>query len=142
MRSHRRLAVLAAALAALAGASSAQAGLASRLDTALASSRIPWRVQGALAIDLGSGATVYEHNADRAWRPASNEKLAVALTVLQKLNPNARIPTRVFGEGRLDGNVWRGRILIKGYGDPSLQRDDLGTLAKGLRARGIRWVTG
>jgi D-alanyl-D-alanine carboxypeptidase/D-alanyl-D-alanine-endopeptidase (penicillin-binding protein 4) len=142
MRSHRRLAVLAAALAALACASTAQAGLATRLDSALGSSRIPWRLQGAIALDLTSGVTVYEHNADTPRRPASNEKLAVALTALEKLNPQGRIPTRVLGEGRLDGTVWRGRILIKGYGDPSLQRDDLTLLARRLRARGIRWVTG
>ncbi len=142
MRNSRRLIVLAAALAALAGASTAQAGLAGRLDAALASSRIAWSHQGGIAFDLTSGTTVYEHNADRALRPASNEKLTVAISVLEKMNPQSRIPTRVFGEGRLDGTVWRGRILIKGYGDPSLQRDDLALLAKRLRARGIRWVTG
>ena len=142
MRSRRTLAVVIAALAGLSAASGAQAGLSTRLDSALASSRISWSAQGGLALDLASGATVYEHNADKSLRPASNEKLAIALTALEKLNPQGRIPTRVFGEGRLDGTVWRGRILIKGYGDPSLQRDDLALLARRLRDRGIRWVTG
>ena len=95
MRSRRTLAVLIAALAALFAASAAQAGLSTRLDSALASSRISWSVQGGLALDLASGATVYEHNADKPLRPASNEKLAVALTALDRLNPQGRIPTRV-----------------------------------------------
>jgi len=141
MRSTHRLAVVVAALAALTFASSAQAGLAGRLDAALASTGISWNVQGALALDLASGSTVYQHNADKSLRPASNEKLAVALTALEKLNPQGRIPTRIFGEGRLDGTVWRGRLFIKGYGDPSLQSGDLAHLARRLRERGIRWVT-
>ena len=93
-------------------------------------------------MDLGTGRLVYGRNADLPLRPASNEKLPVALAALDRLGPRFRIPTRVLGEGRLDGSVWRGRLVLKGYGDPTLGRDDLATLARELKAQGILRVTG
>jgi D-alanyl-D-alanine carboxypeptidase/D-alanyl-D-alanine-endopeptidase (penicillin-binding protein 4) len=85
---------------------------------------------------------IFQRNSGLALRPASNEKLAVALATLEELGPRFRIPTRVYGEGHQDGNVWRGRLVIKGYGDPTLARHDLRDLAREIRSRGIRWVTG
>jgi len=94
-----------------------------------------------MAVQVPSGAVVYSRNADRSLQPASNEKLAVALAALQELGPNARIPTRVYGEGARDGTVWRGRLVLKGFGDPALGHDDLRILASEVAARGIRRVT-
>jgi len=53
-----------------------------------------------------------------------------------------RFRTEVLGEGRRVGSVWRGRLVLKGYGDPSLTSLDLIRLANLLRRQGIRRVTG
>ncbi len=103
---------------------------------------VSWGSTGVLAIDLRTGGHVYGRNADLPLRPASNEKLAVALAALDELGSRSRIPTHVLGEGRLDGAVWRGRLVLKGYGDPTLGRDDLAVLARKVKAQGIRRVTG
>ena len=138
--------VIAAALvvaAALAASAPAAAGpLASRLERALSVPGVSWRSTGVLALDLRTSRVVYARNATLSLRPASNEKLAVAVAALAELGPAFRIATRALGEGTLDGSVWRGRIILKGYGDPTLSRADLARLARRLEAAGIERVTG
>ena len=74
--------------------------------------------------------------------PASNEKLAVTYASLLALGPSFRFSTDVLGEGELDGTLWRGDVVLKGYGDPTLSTLDLLSLASQLRSQGIRRVTG
>jgi D-alanyl-D-alanine carboxypeptidase/D-alanyl-D-alanine-endopeptidase (penicillin-binding protein 4) len=133
--------VLAVVLAFLAVAAAASgATLQARISKALTSSGAA--STSAIVLDLNTGKVVYARNADLALRPASNQKLAVALGALEEIGPRYRIPTRVYGEGKQDGNVWRGRLVLKGYGDPTLARDDLAVLAREIKARGIRFITG
>ncbi len=138
----RRLAaVLVAVLAFLALAAAASgATLQARISQALNSSGAA--STSAIVLDLKTGKVVYSRNAGRALRPASNEKLAVALGALAEIGPHYRIPTRVYGEGKQDGKVWRGRLVLKGFGDPTLGHDDLKRLARAIKSRGIRFVTG
>jgi len=129
------------ALAAL-SAAPASAGVAERLDRALRGSGVAWSAQSVWAMNLETGKVVFTRNPGRPLRPASNEKLTVSVAALEKLGPGYRIPTRVYGEGRLDGTVWRGRLVLKGFGDPTLRRGDLDALAQAIRKGGIRSVTG
>ena len=82
--------------------------------------------------------------AQRAARflPASTEKLALAFAALHDLGSDFKIETDVLGDGALDGTTWRGELVLKGFGDPTLSRADLRVLARGVRAFGIRRVTG
>src|SRR5207253_4870835 len=72
------------------------------------------------------------------------EKLAVAYAVIAALGPAFRIETDVLGSGEFDGDrgVWRGDLILKGYGDPTLSAADLRSLALEVRAVGVRQVTG
>ena len=135
-------AALLAALASGVAAAPADAALGKRLTRALTSPGVSWSRTGAIAIDLASGRPLYARNARLSLRPASNEKLAVAVAALDELGGGARIPTEVRGEGARDGSVWRGRLVLKGYGDPTLSRADLAKLAARIRGAGIRRVTG
>jgi D-alanyl-D-alanine carboxypeptidase/D-alanyl-D-alanine-endopeptidase (penicillin-binding protein 4) len=99
-------------------------------------------MSSAIALDLHSGEVVFRRNANRALIPASNEKLAVTYAALIELGPWFRIETTVLGRGKLDGAVWRGDLVLKGYGDPTLSTGDLRRLGRQLRAAGIRKVTG
>lgn len=128
------LAVL--ALAATASGATLQTRISRALNSSGASST------SAVVVDLKTGKVIYARNSSSALRPASNEKLAVALGALEEIGPRYRIPTRVYGEGKQDGDVWRGRLVLKGYGDPTLARDDLAALARAIKSRGIRFVTG
>jgi D-alanyl-D-alanine carboxypeptidase/D-alanyl-D-alanine-endopeptidase (penicillin-binding protein 4) len=116
--------------------------LSAQLSTAL---RGKWLSPGrtsAIAVDLRTGAVVYAHNARRPFRPASNEKLPVAWAALMRLGPATRIPTDVLGVGVRRGRAWRGDLVLKGYGDPTLTTARVEELARLVTARGIRVVTG
>ena len=89
-----------------------------------------------MAIDLATGQTLFAQNADTPLQPASNEKLCVSYTALVELGPSYRFRTEVLGEGRQVGNVWHGRLVLKGYGDPTLSTEDLARLADRIAARG------
>jgi serine-type D-Ala-D-Ala carboxypeptidase/endopeptidase (penicillin-binding protein 4) len=140
----RTLAVVAALLAVLAALAGPAAGqtLRDRLDGALTVAGVSRAQTGAYAFDLTSGRIVYGLNRTRSLAPASNQKLGVALAVLDRLGPGYRIRTEVHGDGSLTGSTWQGRLVLKGFGDPTLTTADLRTLASSLRSAGIRRVTG
>jgi D-alanyl-D-alanine carboxypeptidase len=141
----RRLAtaLLVAALAAPAAAAAPpDPALAGRLAKALAVPHVSPARSSALAVDLASGKVVYGRNQALALAPASNEKLPLTYALLTELGPTFRIETEVLGEGQLDGSVWRGSLVLKGYGDPSLSTLDLRSLARQVRSQGIVRVTG
>ena len=137
-----RIALAAACLvlAAAPAASTRPGGLSTRLTNALA---VPHAgLTAALAVDLQNGETLFHRHERLGLVPASNEKLAVTYTALVVLGPSYRIETTVFGEGELIDGVWRGNLVLKGYGDPTLTSRDLNRLAGQLRAGGVRRVTG
>ena len=141
----RRGLAAAAAAAALLAPVAAQASAPSTATPLARALRAPLIDRGgsaAIAVDLATGTTLFARNAGRSLEPASNEKLAVTYGALVELGPDYRFRTEVLGEGRQVGSAWRGRLVLKGYGDPTLQTDDLQRLARKLRARGIRTVTG
>jgi D-alanyl-D-alanine carboxypeptidase/D-alanyl-D-alanine-endopeptidase (penicillin-binding protein 4) len=140
----RALAVIAALAAALAAGAPPASGqtLEQQLDRALSISGVSRARTGAFAFDLQSGRMVYRLHRDRSLRPASNEKLSVALAALERLGPSHRIRTTVLGAGSRSGSTWRGRLVLRGFGDPTLTRADLRRLAAQLSAAGIRRVTG
>ena len=139
----RRLPVVAVALAlVLAGpAGAGTSPLAKRLARALAVPHVSQARTGAVAIDLQTGETVFSEHDALPLAPASNEKLAIAYAALTKLGPGFRIETDVLGRGWQDGATWRGSLVVVGHGDPSLSSAGLATLAKYVRAAGIRRVT-
>jgi D-alanyl-D-alanine carboxypeptidase/D-alanyl-D-alanine-endopeptidase (penicillin-binding protein 4) len=116
--------------------------LQERLANALAVPNVQARQTGAVAVDLRTGEKVFSLNAQRSFLPASTEKLAVAYAALHALGADFRIETDVLGEGFMDGSTWHGSLVLKGFGDPTLSRADLRALARGVRAFGVRAVTG
>jgi len=142
----RPLLVLAAVAVALA-ATSAQAGprtsLAFRLAAALRQPGVDLTHTGAAVVDLSTGRTVFAYHPNLSLEPASNEKLPLTYAALDTLGPGFQIHTEVRGEGRLlDDGTWRGNLVLKGYGDPTLSSGDLRVLARKLRSLGIRRVSG
>jgi D-alanyl-D-alanine carboxypeptidase/D-alanyl-D-alanine-endopeptidase (penicillin-binding protein 4) len=140
-----RIAALALAILLLAPVPAAGARptpLTRKLSHALAVPHVSRARTSALAIDLATGRQLYARNLHMPLIPASNEKLAVTYASLLALGPSFRFTTDVLGQGELDGTLWRGDIVLKGYGDPTLSTLDLLTLASQLRSQGIRRVTG
>jgi serine-type D-Ala-D-Ala carboxypeptidase/endopeptidase (penicillin-binding protein 4) len=134
--------VVAAAVAAGAPAAAQAPPLATRLARALSVPHVPPSRSAAVAVDLTAGRTVFARHQELALVPASNQKLAVSFAALSLLGPAHRFDTAVYGEGEFSGRTWKGDLVLKGFGDPTLTRGDLRSLAFQVRAFGIRQVTG
>jgi D-alanyl-D-alanine carboxypeptidase/D-alanyl-D-alanine-endopeptidase (penicillin-binding protein 4) len=111
-----------AALAVLLAAHGAAASLAENIERAIAASRAAraafWGIQ---VVDLATGKTLYEHNQDRFFIPASNTKLFTTAMALMRLGPDYRFLTRVVADVPPDskGRV-HGSLRLLGGGDPNL----------------------
>jgi D-alanyl-D-alanine carboxypeptidase/D-alanyl-D-alanine-endopeptidase (penicillin-binding protein 4) len=116
--------------------------LETRLAKALAVPHVDPARTAALAIDLRTGTVVFERNPTLSLVPASNQKLPVAYAALALLGPGYRFHTEVVGSGSLVGDVWHGNLWLRGFGDPTLQPDDLTALAGEVASWGIRRVDG
>ncbi|NLI00956.1 MAG: D-alanyl-D-alanine carboxypeptidase/D-alanyl-D-alanine-endopeptidase [Chthonomonadales bacterium] len=150
LRMRRTLAwqvVLALALVTPAGAlgrqSPQRAALVSRIEAALADPEIKGGIQGIVVMSLATGEVWFERNADTLLIPASNQKLLTSATALHFLGPTHRFITTVIAKAdSLRRGVVAGDLALRGDGDPFLDDAALTTMARSLRARGIREVAG
>ena len=58
------------------------------------------------------------------------------------LGPAYRFHTELSGTGHRAGGTWSGDLVLKGFGDPTLTRADLASIARRLRKLGITTVDG
>jgi D-alanyl-D-alanine carboxypeptidase/D-alanyl-D-alanine-endopeptidase (penicillin-binding protein 4) len=135
-------ALAATAAAATTSSTAATTDLQTALSRALTAEGIDGRRTGALAVDLQTGEVVFDRNSRASLRPASAEKLAVSFAALRLLGPRFRFRTAVVGVGERDGRAWEGDLVLVGHGDPTLALEDIDGLARRVRSRGIRRVTG
>jgi serine-type D-Ala-D-Ala carboxypeptidase/endopeptidase (penicillin-binding protein 4) len=98
---------------------------------------------------------LFSERASTMRPPASVEKLYTAAALLERLGPEYRLSTTVYGTGHLapDG-VWEGSLYLHGGGDPTFGSSafiashyggvgsPVSALAGQLRAAGIRRVSG
>jgi D-alanyl-D-alanine carboxypeptidase/D-alanyl-D-alanine-endopeptidase (penicillin-binding protein 4) len=138
----RRAGLLVTAALVLAAPAWASGSLSTRLGRALAAPHVSQALSGAIAVDLTTGRVVFARHASLSLEPASNEKLALTFAALVRLGAPFRFQTEVLGEGALDGDVWRGNLVLHGGGDPTLTTLGLERLAAQLRTHGVRHVTG
>jgi D-alanyl-D-alanine carboxypeptidase/D-alanyl-D-alanine-endopeptidase (penicillin-binding protein 4) len=105
---------------------------------------------GILMVDAASGDTLYSHDADKLFMPASNQKLLTGAIALQVLGPDYQWKTPVLVRGTQAGTVLRGDLLVAGSGDPTVS-DSLRNgnafsafdpVVDALKARGITRITG
>ncbi|MEO7522070.1 MAG: D-alanyl-D-alanine carboxypeptidase/D-alanyl-D-alanine-endopeptidase [Gemmatimonas sp.] len=105
---------------------------------------------GVIIVDAISGDTLFSHNADKLFMPASNQKLMTGAIAMQHLGPAYVWRTPVLLRGRQRGADWEGDLLLAGSGDPSfsdtLRSGDAASafdpIVAALRARGITRITG
>ncbi|HVW29801.1 MAG TPA: D-alanyl-D-alanine carboxypeptidase/D-alanyl-D-alanine-endopeptidase [Polyangiaceae bacterium] len=94
---------------------------------------------GAAVTDVATGRVLAAADEHRALNPASNTKVLTAAAVLDKMGPDFRFTTALFGHIE-DRRV--APLVIRGNGDPSLSTEDLWELASALHQLGVRKVDG
>lgn len=108
--------------------------------TAIAARKPGNSVVGIEVVDVNSGTVIFSLNGDKPLNPASNTKIVTAAAALKILGPEFRFQTELYGKTSFR-NV-QGALYLKGYADPSLMTSDLWTLARALKADGIRRIGG
>lgn len=100
---------------------------------------------GLIGISIRSdktGEILYQNNGDVRMRPASNMKNLTAASALSVLGEEYRFKTEVRTKGKREGNILKGNLYLKGYGDPTLLREDLTHMAKEIANTGITVIDG
>ena len=106
---------------------------------------------GVKVTSLQTGRVLFEENANKLLRPASNMKLYTVAAGLDRLSPDFRFVTSVYAPTKPDGNgVIKGDLTIYGRGDPSIAaRFNSGNYLKGIddlatriAAAGVKQVEG
>lgn len=106
---------------------------------------------GVKVTSLQTGRVLFEENANKLLRPASNMKLYTVAAGLDRLSPDFRFVTSVYAPAKPDRNgVIKGDLTIYGRGDPSIAaRFNNGNYLKGIddlatriAAAGVKQVEG
>lgn len=97
---------------------------------------------GVIVKSLTTGETIYEHNSDKMYIPASNEKIITSVSALSLLGKDYRFKTDFLSGGGISNGVLHGGLYIKGYGDPTLSEGHLGYIVFQLKQRGVKEIKG
>lgn len=91
---------------------------------------------GVKIVSLATGKVIYEENAEKYFMPASNMKNFTVAAALEKLTPDFRFVTSVYGQAMPDANgTVKGDLRIFGRGDVSIStRFNGGDAFKGIDA--------
>ena len=92
--------------------------------------------------DVDQDTPIVAHKASEAMSPASTMKLVTTYAALELLGTNYTWKTEAFADGKMEGDVLKGNLVIKGSGDPSLTEENFWKLLHDLRAKGLREITG
>jgi len=95
--------------------------LQARISEILAKPELAPALVGIKVVSLDTGKVLFEENAHKLLRPASNMKLYTVAAALDRLSPDYRFVTSVYAATRPDASgVVRGDLTIYGRGDPSI----------------------
>src|ERR1044072_2480735 len=106
---------------------------------------------GIKVVSLDNGRILFEENAAKLLRPASNMKLYTVATALDRLSPDYRFVPSVYAAARPDASgVVHGDLTIYGRGDPSFAArfnngdyfKAIDDLAARIAAAGVKRVEG
>jgi len=117
------------------------AELQTRINEHLGQPRFASALWGVKIVSLGSGKLLFEHNAGKLFKPASNAKLFTGALALDRLGPDYRIKTSFFAAARPDSDgALHGDLIVFGRGDPSFAaRFNNGDHGKSLDALVLPW---
>jgi D-alanyl-D-alanine carboxypeptidase/D-alanyl-D-alanine-endopeptidase (penicillin-binding protein 4) len=125
--------------------------LQAQLDAHLHEGRFAQAQWGVQVASLDSGKILFQHNADKLMKPASNAKLYTTALALDRLGPDYRVKTSFYAAAKpgSDG-VIHGNLIVYGRGDPSFSarfndgdyKKALQPALDALQAAGIKQIDG
>lgn len=97
---------------------------------------------GFLVYDLDEKKVLLTHNGEKAFIPASTEKLMTVFNAFDILGDFHHFSTYVYYQGEIKAGVLDGDLYLKGGGDPYLTVSDLIEIIQEIKAKGISKVNG
>ena len=95
--------------------------LRAKISEVLAKPELSSAMVGVKVVSLDTGRVLFEENAAKLLRPASNMKLYTVAAALDRLSPDYKFSTSVYATARPNSaGVVRGDLTIYGRGDPSI----------------------
>jgi D-alanyl-D-alanine carboxypeptidase/D-alanyl-D-alanine-endopeptidase (penicillin-binding protein 4) len=95
--------------------------LRSRIAAHIAQARFTPAAWGVKIVSLETGKTIFEHNAEKYFNPASNAKLYTAALALDRLGEDYRIKTSLYSTVRPDASgTLKSDLIVYGRGDPTM----------------------
>src|SRR5215831_4225462 len=93
-------------------------------------------------VSLDTGQVVFEQNANKFVRPASNMKLYTVAAAFDRLTPDFHFVTSVYSQDKPEEGKIKGDLIVYGRGDPSIAaRFNDGDYFKGINELADRIVT-
>lgn len=101
-------------------------------------------------VSLDTGQTIFEQNANKFVRPASNMKLYTVAAAFDRLTPDFHFVTSVYAADKPDDGKIKADLIVYGRGDPSIAaRFNAGDYFKGINdladrivAAGVKRIKG
>jgi len=101
-------------------------------------------------VSLDTGNVIFEQNANKFVRPASNMKLYTVAAALDRLTPDYHFITSVYAKEQPDKGTIKGDLIVYGRGDPSIAArfnnsdyfKGISDLADRIVAAGVKRVKG
>lgn len=101
-------------------------------------------------VSLDTGKVIFEQNANKFVRPASNMKLYTVAAALDRLTPDYHFMTSVYAKEKPEDGKTSGDLIIYGRGDPSIAArfndgdyfKSINALADRLVAAGVKRIKG
>jgi D-alanyl-D-alanine carboxypeptidase/D-alanyl-D-alanine-endopeptidase (penicillin-binding protein 4) len=98
----------------------ADEGLAKAIDGIINGPNYQQSRWGILIVDAQTGSTIYEHDPDRMFIPASTTKLYSCATALDAFGPDYRFETPVYRRGEVKNGRLYGDLILVASGDLTL----------------------
>ena len=95
--------------------------LRGRIAAHMAQARFAPAAWGVKIVSLETGKTLFEHNPEKYFNPASNAKLYTAALALDRLGVDYRIKTSLYSTARPDASgTLKADLIVYGRGDPTM----------------------
>jgi len=97
------------------------ADLQARLSEQVTAHRFDAAMWGVKVVSLDNGKTLFEHNQEKLFSPASNSKLYTVALALDRLGADFRVRTSLYAQNRpAKSGVLKGDLIVFGRGDPCI----------------------
>ncbi len=97
---------------------------------------------GVAVTESETGKLLYGRNEAVPLNPASNVKLFTTAAALALLGPEYRWKTVAYADAPIQSGEIKGKLYLKGHGDPTLVVEDLWRIVADLWSAGVRRING